>query len=185
MLDQTHPAVSRPALLVVVPNQTANQNSSVKSLISLWHQKDLLLIIRIGISTKITLNEISRLVGSESEEHMNPINVTGVKSNRVASFGRGISELKEVVWHLRRSCHLTCSLKTKDEDIENETVVLSAGKSVRAGLGGEEEGTNLENETGELKSSNHTVGVDVGHILVGKNDVVLAGTVISLNAPIR
>jgi len=40
--------------------------------------------------------------------------------------------------------------------------------------------THLEDERRELKTSNHSVTVDVRHILVGKNDVVLGGTVIGL-----
>lgn len=118
-----------------------------------------LLVVRIGIGTEVSLNQISRLVGCEAEQHVDAINVTRVETNWVTNLSWGVAELKEVVGRLGRTGHFAGSLESENEDVENETVVL-------------------EDETGELESSNHSESVDVGHVLVSENDVVLARAVI-------
>ena len=89
MLDQSHPTVSRPALLVVVTDQV--------------------LVVRIWVRREVSLDEISRFVGGEAKHDVNSIDVARVESDRVTRFGSSIAELKEVVGHLRRSRHLTRS----------------------------------------------------------------------------
>ena len=63
VLHESHSRVSRPALLVVVPDDV--------------------LIVRIGMLRQIALNQISRLVRRESEEYPHSINVALVESNRM------------------------------------------------------------------------------------------------------
>jgi len=89
VLDQPHPTVSRPALLVVVTDQV--------------------LVVRIGVRREVSLNEVSRFVGGEAKHDVDSVDVTRVESDGVTSFGSSIAELKEVVGHLRRSRHLTRS----------------------------------------------------------------------------
>jgi hypothetical protein len=121
VLDESHPAVSRPAALGV--------------------EADDVLVVRVRVRRKIPLDEIPRLVGLESEEDVDSIDVSGlgrargaglggvekealsttrktyVESDRMPRLGGGVSELEEVVWELRRSGHLTRSLQTEDEEI--------------------------------------------------------------------
>lgn len=140
MLDQSHSAISRPTLLVVVADQV--------------------LVVGIRVGREVTLNQITRFFCGKAEHDVDPVDVARVETDRVARFSGSVSELEEIVRHLRRSSHFTSSRKTENEEIENETIVL-------------------EDERGELKTSDHSVTIDMGHILIGEDDVVLGGTVIS------
>jgi hypothetical protein len=125
-------------------------------------RRDSLLVVGIGVGTEVPQDEIPRLLRCEPEQDVDPIDVSRVETDGVSCLGRRIPELEEVVGHLRRSGHLARTLESEDEDVEDETVVL-------------------EDEGRELKSSDHSEGVDVRHVLVGEDDVVLARTVISLS----
>lgn len=119
VLDQTHPAVSRPTLLVVVTDQV--------------------LVVRIGVGREVSLDEIARLFGRESEHDVDPVDVTRVESDRMSDLGRRIAELEEIVRHLRRTRHFTRSRETEDEEIEDETIVLKTMIQVRRVAGATEE----------------------------------------------
>jgi hypothetical protein len=84
---------------------------------------------------------------------------THIEPDRVPCLGRRVPELEEVVRKLGRTGHLTRALETEDEEIEDETVVL-------------------EDERRELETTNHAERIDVRHVLVGKDRVVLGGDVI-------
>lgn len=58
VLDKTHSAVSRPASLGV--------------------EADDVLVVRIRVGREVSLDEIPRLVGLETEEDMDPVNVSGL-----------------------------------------------------------------------------------------------------------
>jgi hypothetical protein len=74
-------------------------------------------------------------------------------------FGRGVTELKEIIGHLWWSGHLASPLQAQDENVEHETIVL-------------------EDEGRKLKSTNHTVRICMRHVLVREDSVVLRGDVI-------
>ena len=67
--------------------------------------------------------------------------------------------LEEVVWHLRRSRHLASSLQPKHQQVQHEPVVL-------------------DDERGELETSDDAVRVGVVHVLVVYDHVVLGGHVV-------
>jgi hypothetical protein len=62
---------------------------------------------------------------------MDLIDISRIESNGVTSFSSGIAELQEIVGHLGWSSHFTRTLKPKNEDIENETIVLDAIPSIK------------------------------------------------------
>ena len=68
--------------------------------------------------------------------------------------------LEKVIWHLRRSSHLTSSLQPEHQEVQHETVVL-------------------DDERGELQTSDDAVRVGVVHVLVVYDHVVLGGHVVS------
>ena len=89
MLDETHATISRPAALVVVP--------------------DNVVVGRVRVGAQITLNEVSCLIG-EAEEYEQMINVTGVQVDGVTNLCRRVMLLQEVVGHLWRFCQLIAGL---------------------------------------------------------------------------
>ena len=112
VLDEPHPAVTRPALLVVVPNQ--------------------ILVVRIRVGAQVSLDQVARFIGRESEHDMYLVDVTRVQPDRVTSLGGRVTELQEIVGHLRRTCHLASALQSEDQDVENKTVVLYKESSRRS-----------------------------------------------------
>jgi hypothetical protein len=125
VLNEPHTTVARPATLVVVPNDV--------------------IIRRIGVSAEIPLDEVAGLLSSEPEEDVELVDVTRVETNRMAGLRGRIAILQEVVRHLRWTGHLARTLKTEDEDIQNETIVL-------------------EDEGGELETTDKTISVCVCHV---------------------
>ena len=77
----------------------------------------------------------------------------------MADFSGRIAVLEEIVGHLRGTSHLAGALETEDKEIHDETIVL-------------------ENERGELQSTDETVSVRVGHVLVVQHRVVLRCNVV-------
>ena len=71
-----------------------------------------------------------------------------------------ILETHKLIRTLWRPSQFRGSLKTQNEDVKNQTVVLS-------------------DETGELKTSDQTIGVGVRHVLERDDHVVLGGHVVS------
>lgn len=104
MLDETHPAIPRPALLVIVADEV--------------------LVVGIGVGGEVALDQITRFLGGEPKHDVNAVNVARVQTDGMASLGRRVAELEEVVGHLGRAGHLAGALETEDEDVEDETVVL-------------------------------------------------------------
>ena len=139
MFHQTHTTVAWPALFVVVADDV--------------------LVIRIRMLGKIALNEVATLVGRESEEHMNAVDVALIESNGMSGLGGRVAELEKLVGHLWRTGKLAGSLQTKDQQVEHQSVVL-------------------RDERRELQTTNQTIGIDVVHILVVEYDVVLGGHVV-------
>lgn len=104
VLDEAHPAVARPAALVVVPDD--------------------IVVRRIGVRREVTLDEVASFVRSEPEQDVQTIDVSRVETNGMPCLSGRITVLQEVVGLLRRSGHLARSLQAEDEKIEDETVVL-------------------------------------------------------------
>ena len=67
VLHQPHPGVARPALLVVVADDV--------------------LVVRVRMFSQVTLDQIASLLGRESEENVDSVDVSGEKTNRVRYFG--------------------------------------------------------------------------------------------------
>ena len=127
VLDETHTTISWPAALVVVPND--------------------IVVRRVRVCAEVPLNEVTRLLCSEAEEDVDPVNVTGVQPDRMARLGCRVTVLQEVVRHLQWTGHLARALQAENEEIKDETIVL-------------------EDESQELEASNQTVRVRVRHVLV-------------------
>ena len=84
MFDQAHAAVTRPAALVVG-----------------W----------IKVGTEIPLDKVARFICGKAEEDVEPVHVARVETDRMLCFGPGVTELKEIIGHLRRSSHLAGPLQ--------------------------------------------------------------------------
>jgi hypothetical protein len=104
VLDETHPAIPRPTLFVVVADEV--------------------LVVGVGVGRQVPLDEITRFLSGEAEHDVDAVDVARVKADRVARLGCRVAELEEVVGHLRWAGHLAGALETEDEDVEDETVVL-------------------------------------------------------------
>ena len=76
VLDETHTAVTRPALLVVVSEDVG--------------------VVRVGLSREISLNEIARLLLREAEEDVNTIDVSRVETDGVTDLGSLVAECQAV-----------------------------------------------------------------------------------------
>lgn len=76
---------------------------------------------------------------------MNPVDVSGVQADRVASLRGRIAVLEEVVRHLGRPGHFTCAVQSHDQQVEDQAVVL-------------------EHEGRELETTDHTVRFRMGQI---------------------
>ena len=87
----------------------------------------------VSVCAEVPRGEIARLFRSEPEENRNPIDVAGVGSD-----GWRVAVLQEIVRQLRRSSHLAGTLQTQDDQVRYETL-------------------GLENEGGELKTTDETV----------------------------
>lgn len=104
MLDKPHSTISGPAPLVVITDDV--------------------FVVRIRLNTEISLDKVSRLLSGESEQHMDTVDVSRVETDGVFGLDLSILELKETVGCFRKTGDFTGSLKTKDEKIKDETVVL-------------------------------------------------------------
>src|ERR1700722_5650404 len=121
MFDRAHAAVTRPAMLIVVPY----------NIVVGW--------IRVG--TEIPLDKAARFICGKAEEvvepvpvarvetdrilyfgpshassvvkrkDVEPVHVARVETDRMSCFGPGVTELKEIIGHLRRSSHLASPLQ--------------------------------------------------------------------------
>ena len=77
VLHQPHPGVTRPALLVVVADDV--------------------LIVGIGMFGQVSLNQVSGLLSSESEENVDSVDVTRKETNWVRHFGVDILEKIKII----------------------------------------------------------------------------------------
>lgn len=76
---------------------------------------------------------------------MKAVDVAGVEANGMSGFGGTITVLEEVVRELQRTGHFTGTLEAEDEEIEDEAIVL-------------------EDESGELKTTDEAISVGVRHV---------------------
>jgi hypothetical protein len=97
VLYKTHATVARPALLVVITHD--------------------ILVVWVRFSTEVALDKVPRLLRSEAKEHVDLIDVAGVKSDRMPRFSGRVLELQEVIGHRRRTGHLARSLQAKNEQV--------------------------------------------------------------------
>lgn len=104
MLDKPHSTISGPASLVVIT--------------------DNVFVVRIRLNTEISLDKISRLLCRESEQDMDTVDVSRVETDGVLGLDLSVLKLKETVGCFRKTGDFTGSLKTKDEKIKDETIVL-------------------------------------------------------------
>ena len=141
MTHEPHPGVARPAFLVLVPNY--------------------ILKIRIRLLRQEPLNEVSRFIGSESEEDPNFIHVSRVEPYGMPRLRCAIPELEEIIrllWRWRAS-NFACSLQAKQQQIDDQAV-------------------ELEHEGRELQTTNQAVRICVVHILIIQLNIVFRSDVI-------
>lgn len=82
---------------------------------------------------------------------MDAVNVSAVQANGVGTLCSTVLEAEEIVGHLRGSSHLTGAVKTQNEQVHHQPVVL-------------------HNEGGKLQAPDDAVRVGVVHVLEqGKN----------------
>ena len=86
MLHESHAAISRPTLLVIVTDQV--------------------LIVGVWVLGQVSLNEVSRLVLRESEYNVELINVAAVKSDGMPGLRVYIFETHEFIRSRGRTCQL-------------------------------------------------------------------------------
>ncbi|KAI6750107.1 hypothetical protein HG531_007372 [Fusarium graminearum] len=120
---------------------------------------DHVLEVGVRLLCKEPLDEISGFLSSESKHNPDLIDVTGVESNRMTRLGLTIAELQEVVGALRRASNLAGSLRSKQEKIQHKTI-------------------KLKHKCRELQTTDHTITVDMVHVLVGELNVVLGRDVV-------
>jgi hypothetical protein len=110
--------------------------------------------VRVWLFSEESLNEIARLVSGEPEEHPDTIDISCVQSDRMSGLGLPITELQEVVGALRWASNFAGTLETKQKEVKNKAIVL-------------------EDERRELEATNHTVTVNVVHVLICELNIVL------------
>ena len=125
VLDEAHAAVARPALAIRVADEVG--------------------VVGIRVGAEVALDEVARLLRSEAEEDVYPVDITRVEADGVTCLRSNVAVLQEVVRHLRGTSHLARALQAENEQIQDETIVL-------------------EDEGGELKSADEAVRVRVGHV---------------------
>ncbi|KAI3475156.1 hypothetical protein L1887_63471 [Cichorium endivia] len=81
-------------------------------------------------------SKIARVISFETEEDPDLVDVASVETNGVSALSRAVAELQEVVWRIGWASNLTGALKAKQQEVNNETVVL-------------------EDECRELKTADH------------------------------
>ncbi len=80
VLDQPHTAVARPVAFIVITNDVV--------------------VRRVWVGGKVTLNQITSFVGGESKENVQAIHITGIQASGVASFSGRVAVLE--VWNMGR-----------------------------------------------------------------------------------
>ena len=99
-------------------------------------------------------HQVPRLVRRQLQQHVHFRDVARVEPDRVPDLGRGVPVGQELVGRRRRPRELGRAREAEEQEVEHEAVVL-------------------HDERGELEPSDDAVGVRVGHVLVGDDDVVL------------
>uniref|UniRef100_A0A7C9EJI3 Uncharacterized protein n=1 Tax=Opuntia streptacantha TaxID=393608 RepID=A0A7C9EJI3_OPUST len=89
MFHQPHPSIPWPTLLVVVSNH--------------------ILVIRIGMFSKVPLDKVPCLFMGEAEQYMHLVNITRIQPNRMPSLHLGIPVSHKFIWHLRGTSNFTSS----------------------------------------------------------------------------
>ncbi|KAG7106874.1 hypothetical protein HYQ44_013852, partial [Verticillium longisporum] len=118
----------------IVPHQP-HARISWPALLAL--KADNILKVGVGLFREETLDQVTRIFRSETQEHPDLVDITGVKTNRVTGFRLLVTELQEVIGALRGARNLAGSLGAKEQQVQDETVVL-------------------ENEGRELQATDHT-----------------------------
>lgn len=77
---------------------------------------------------------------------MDAVDVSAVQTNGVGALCSTVLEAEEIVGHLGRSSHLTSTVKTQNEQVHHQPIVL-------------------HNEGGKLEAPDDTVRVGVVHVL--------------------
>jgi len=140
VFHESHSRISGPTLLVVVANDV--------------------LIVGIGMLGEISLDELLGLLVGESIHDVDGLDVSGIQTNGVLRLHLDVVVGQKVVRQIWRSSHLGSSLQSKNQDVQDETIVL-------------------DDEGRELETSNQSIRVDVVHVLVVEHDVVLGRHVVS------
>jgi hypothetical protein len=101
---ETHSAILRPTLLIVIP--------------------DNILIIGVWIFRQESLHQISRILRAEPKYKVHFLNVSAIKPYRVSGFYRRIFESHKFIGHVRSASQLTGPWQTQDQKIQNHCIEL-------------------------------------------------------------
>ena len=100
MLVQPHTAVLWPATTIgVVHNLIISHSLKNFDDSQSWISTHVL-VIRIRVDAEISLDQVTRLVCGEAEEHVNSIHISRVEPDRMSDFRGLVSILQETVPHL-------------------------------------------------------------------------------------
>ena len=99
---------------------------------------------------------------------MEPIHISRVEPDRMRDLCINVLETQEIVRHLRRAGHLRRTVQSQHQQVHHKSIVL-------------------DDEGGELQSTDYSVTVGVVHILVVHHHIVLRrhviGNVVIHNKP--
>jgi hypothetical protein len=81
VFHKTHSGVPRPTLFVVIA--------------------DNVLVVRVGMFGEVALDEVSRLIGIESQKYPNFFDVSAIESDWMGILRDNVFECKKLVWTLK------------------------------------------------------------------------------------
>lgn len=104
MLHQSHSAIFRPALLVVVPNH--------------------IFIVWIWVLGQKPLHKFSCLISHKPEDYVHMVNISHVHSDRMTGFNFYGLEKHKLILILRRTCQFRCSSQTQNQQVNDHSIKL-------------------------------------------------------------
>mmetsp|Transcript_29770 Transcript_29770/g.62395 ORF Transcript_29770/g.62395 Transcript_29770/m.62395 type:complete len:277 (-) Transcript_29770:3144-3974(-) len=117
------------------------------------------LIVWIRVLAEETLDEILLLIVSKAEQDVYPLDVTTVQADRMLHFSGDRIEGQKLVRLHRSTGDFAGSGKSQHEQIKNQTVIL-------------------KDEGSKLQATDQAVAVQMIHVLVIEQDIVLCGHVL-------
>ena len=104
MFHQSHSAILRPTLLIVVANN--------------------ILVVWVGIFCQESLDEFPSFISSKLEQNIEVINISQVESDRMLNFQLNTLINHELIFIEWRPCHLISSIEPHDQQINDQPIKL-------------------------------------------------------------